>query len=501
MNQEMNLRYRKWTKEDSNKLFSDSRKVISLEYPQFFFPIMSLYFYIHNSKNSHKRIDFERNFYVNRILDIVLERPYNSNMIVNCDTYQSNERLYEEKELFCKSIPLIDPIHTILNNYNTYYHRNPFLPSNYSYNLQSKVNNMDNMAYIDVFCSFLLSELTQKDVLPNFPIYYGSMNGLRDHKYDITEEFYEFEDHPEFTKLNEKTFSIDCYTDDVSDDKSSPRSSRSSRSSGSSKSSKSSKSSRSSASSNGDSYVANLKKCPTILLFMEKLEGTLEDVIQDDLSIDVLKSCIFQIAFALAYLQKHFAFTHNDLHINNIMYSETDKTFIYYKFNNIYYKIPTYGKIFKIIDFGRSVLTFKKKLFLNDAFSKFGEAEGQYKYSSSVPFMPVKDGSEPSPYFDLCRLAITMLDEIRYNYDDEIDEVDDDELEEKYDDLIGFLKYVATDQNGVRLDKEDDNFKLYVKISKDAKNSHPRDIITHDYFSDYSIKKNMFPKKLFYSLS
>ena len=233
---------------------------------------------------------------------------------------------------------------------------------------------------------------------------------------------------------------------------------------------------------------------------MEKLEGTLEDVIQDDLSIDVLKSCIFQIAFALAYLQKHFAFTHNDLHINNIMYSETDKTFIYYKFNNIYYKIPTYGKIFKIIDFGRSVLTFKKKLFLNDAFSKFGEAEGQYKYSSSVPFMPVKDGSEPSPYFDLCRLAITMLDEIRYNYDDEIDEVDDDELEEKYDDLIGFLKYVATDQNGVRLDKEDDNFKLYVKISKDAKNSHPRDIITHDYFSDYRIKKNMFPKKLFYSL-
>ena len=109
--------------------------------------------------------------------------------------------------------------------------------------------------------------------------------------------------------------------------------------------------------------------------------------------------------------------------------------------------------------------------------SKFGEAEGQYQYSSSIPFMPIKDGTEPSPYFDLCRLAITMLDEIRYNYDDEIDEVDDDELEEKYDDFIDFLKFVATDENGVRLDKEDDNFKLYVKISKNAKNSHPREII------------------------
>ena len=44
------------------------------------------------------------------------------------------------------------------------------------------------------------------------------------------------------------------------------------------------------------------------LLFMEKLEGTLEDIIQEDLYIDELKSCFFQIAFSLAYLQKHFAF-------------------------------------------------------------------------------------------------------------------------------------------------------------------------------------------------
>ena len=490
-NQTMNLRYHKWTKKDSNSLFLDSRNILNMKNPQFFYPIMSLYFYIHNTKNSHKRIDFERNFYVNRILNTVKEHSYNSNVIVNCDTYQVNEKMYEERELFCKSIPLIDPIHAILNNYNSYYHRNPFLPSNYSYNLQNKVNNMNNMAYIDVFCSYLFSELTQKDILPNFPIYYGSINGLRDLKYDITEEFYEFKDHPEFIKMNEKIFSIDCYTNDVSDYENSSESD----------SEKGSHSSRSSRSSSDDNYIANLKKCPSILLFMEKLEGTLEDIIQDDLCIDELKSCFFQIAFSLAYLQKHYAFTHNDLHINNIMYSETDKTFIYYKFNNIYYKIPTYGKIFKIIDFGRSILTFKKKLFLNDAFSKYGEAEGQYQYSSSVPFMPIKDGSEPSPYFDLCRLAITMLDEIRYNYDDEIDELNNDELEEKYDDLIDFLKFVATDQNGVRLDKEDDNFKLYVKISKDAKNSHPKEIITHDYFSDYRIKKNMFPKKLYYSLN
>ena len=34
------------------------------------------------------------------------------------------------------------------------------------------------------------------------------------------------------------------------------------------------------------------------------------------------------------------------------MYQETDKQFIYYNYNNKYYKVPTFGKIYKIIDFG-----------------------------------------------------------------------------------------------------------------------------------------------------
>jgi hypothetical protein len=34
------------------------------------------------------------------------------------------------------------------------------------------------------------------------------------------------------------------------------------------------------------------------------------------------------------------------------MYIETDKEFIYYTHNQIHYKVPTYGRIYKIIDFG-----------------------------------------------------------------------------------------------------------------------------------------------------
>ena len=56
---------------------------------------------------------------------------------------------------------------------------------------------------------------------------------------------------------------------------------------------------------------------------------------------------------------KEFKFTHNDLHINNIMYTKTDGSFLYYKFNNVYFKVPTYGYVFKIIDFGRAIFTYQ----------------------------------------------------------------------------------------------------------------------------------------------
>ena len=94
----------------------------------------------------------------------------------------------------------------------------------------------------------------------------------------------------------------------------------------------------------------------------------------------------FKDFIALAYLQKYFKL-HNDLHIDNIMYQRTNKTYLYYKFNNIYYKVPTYGYIFKIIDFGRAIFTFKNKLFFSDCFSKYGEADGQYKYTYRYIFI------------------------------------------------------------------------------------------------------------------
>ena len=71
------------------------------------------------------------------------------------------------------------------------------------------------------------------------------------------------------------------------------------------------------------------------------------------------KAILMQVIMMLLTYQKTFEFTHNDLHTNNVMYIETKKEFIYYRYNNIYYKVPTYNKIWKLIDFGRAIYRYK----------------------------------------------------------------------------------------------------------------------------------------------
>lgn len=502
----------KWSKKDRNTLYKSVKDILGMEHSQMYYPIMSLYFYIHNTKDSHKCIDFKRNYYLKKITEILKSYEINSNVLIKGDIYDSSQKTISNKEIFCKSIPLLDPIHFILNNYSIYYKRCPLLPSNYLANTQNKINNFDNMAYIDVFCSYLFSELTVKNKLPCFPIYYGSVNGLKNINYDITEEIEGFDMNNEFLKMVDKTFTLKKIMINDEDKDFSNNSIKTNKTSNSIESIprsdiSDSVISESSYNSSLESYdypdviAADLKDCPTICLFIERLKGTLDELIEESLCLDEIKSCYFQVAFSLAYLQKFYGFTHNDLHISNIMYSETEKKYIYYKFNNIYFRIPTYGKIFKIIDFGRSIINFKKKIFMNDAFSKYGEAEGQYKYSASIPFMKSSPGNEPSYFFDLCRLSITILDEIRENYEDEIDEKYDEDIIKKYDDLMEFLKYTTTDMNNNRLDKDDDDFSLYINISKYAKNSLPRDILVNDFFKEYRIKKSQFPHKTCYSLS
>ena len=239
-----------------------------------------------------------------------------------------------------------------------------------------------------------------------------------------------------------------------------------------------------------------LKNLPCQLFFIEKLEGTLEDLLDviEKTNHEVLLSCIFQVTFALAYLQKHYNFTHNDLHINNVMYIKTDKLYIYYKFNNIYYKVPTHGYIFKIIDFGRAIFTFHKKTFFNDTFYKHGEAGGQYSelYNKLFNNEIKNDIINPNFNFDLCRLAITIIDVCGYNKEDNY---------KNKQNVFDFIYNMTIDTQGNSLSDLNDDFDMYISISKYACSSKPNIILKNWIFNEYKIKKKFFPKKSYYDLN
>ena len=155
---------------------------------------------------------------------------------------------------------------------------------------------------------------------------------------------------------------------------------------------------------------ATIYNFPVQIICLEKLEDTLDSLLENDKIIDneEWKSCLLQVIMILITYQKVFNFTHNDLHTNNIMYVKTDKTFINYKFNNIYYKIPTFGKLYKIIDFGRAIYTFKGKTICSDSYHPKGDAATQYNFKPY--FNEKKPRLEPNKSFDLCRLACSLFD-------------------------------------------------------------------------------------------
>ena len=496
------IQFYKWQNQDYKRLYSSIRDILNMNSLQFYMPFYSLYFYIHNKPKANHKIDMKRNYYLKEILEITKSRYYNSNMFLKGNVYNESKNITTECELFCKSIPILDPIHIVNNNYNLVNHNNYHLPSNYNYNTFHKINDMNNTAYIDVLCSFLFGNLTHYKKNPSFPLYYGSVNGIGDYNYDLTEDYDDIKNDRCFNENVDKGFKLEIYvSDDESsydeDNKSDSDNDNKSDSDNDNKSNSDNESADESENSSIDNKnekdsfddcIAKLLKIPIQLLFIEKLEGTLEDLLDEDIKEEVLLSCIFQISFALTYLQKHYEFTHNDLHINNVMFKKTESKYLYYKYNNIYFRVPTHGYIFKIIDFGRAIFKYRDKVYMNDVFSDYGEAGGQYTYPKQVQFTIERDREyiKPNYHFDLCRLSMTILEELNDK--------------EYSDDSLKFLNHMCKNSCDISFCDMPDDFYLYKSIAKDACNCLPREVIMNDIFKSYRIKKKLFPRKSYYTL-
>tara|TARA_Y100000816_G_scaffold274932_1_gene242664 strand:- start:404 stop:2128 length:1725 start_codon:yes stop_codon:yes gene_type:complete len=226
------------------------------------------------------------------------------------------------------------------------------------------------------------------------------------------------------------------------------------------------------------SYIDNF---PVQMICIEKCKDTLDSLFENEKMDDENgSSALFQVIMSLIAYQKAFSFTHNDLHTNNVMYSETNQEFLYYKYNRKIYKVPTYGKIFKLIDFGRSIYKFKGKIFCSDSFAPGGDAATQY---NCEPYLNEnKPVIEPNFSFDLCRLGCSIYDFI----------IDDEEEAEMNELQKTIYRWCLDDSNLSILYKKNGNerypnFKLYKMIARTVHNHTPQKQLEFPFFNQYEI--------------
>jgi hypothetical protein len=157
---------------------------------------------------------------------------------------------------------------------------------------------------------------------------------------------------------------------------------------------------------------------PVMMILQEAQEGSMDELLDKE-ELDGHEAgspewekrwtaWIFQVVATLTFLQNALSFTHNDLHTNNILWRRTDKPYLYYRLKGrTIWRVPTYGKIFSLIDFGRSIFRIGKHQWISDDYWPNEDAAGQYNYG---PFYNKKEPRvEPNPSFDLCRLSVSLL--------------------------------------------------------------------------------------------
>lgn len=231
---------------------------------------------------------------------------------------------------------------------------------------------------------------------------------------------------------------------------------------------------------------------PVQMIALEKCDGTMDELLENEMMNEKqAASALIQVIFTLIAYQKMFSFTHNDLHTNNILFRHTKQTHINYKFQNKIYRVPTYGRIFKIIDFGRAIYKFQGKKFCSDSFSPKGDAHGQY---NTEPYLnPEKPRIEPNPSFDLCRLGCSLYD---FVFDSE---------EPLPKTMTAFQQVVYSwclDKEGMNIlykkngDERYPNFKLYKMISRLVHDKLPHDQLAIPFFAQFLHNGKTKPKDL-----
>jgi hypothetical protein len=266
----------------------------------------------------------------------------------------------------------------------------------------------------------------------------------------------------------------------------------------------------------GIDIFLEIPNMPVIMIHQEAQEGTMDDLLDEEVIDDQLRGTqgwearwiawIFQVVATLTFLQKTISFTHNDLHTNNIVWRETEQKFLFYKSaNGQVFRVPTYGKIFSIIDFGRSIFRLGKNLWISDDHWPNNDAGDQYNFG---PFYNKDEPKvKPNESFDLCRLSVSLIDGL---YDEEppkkkgknvniLSKEDDWVVYETNSPLYNLLWSWTVDDEGKTIyqdasgEEKYPGFDLYVAIAHNVHSAVPREQLNNAIFERFKWK-NKVPK-------
>ncbi len=542
-----------YKKNNNIELFNElsDPKLVDIENLQNYIPIYNNFFNLNN--NNFNSINLNNNHMLNSVTEKLSYSKFNGSIIDD-----SNNII--NKQIFFKFSPLIDPVKYMLGKYdNSYSILNlPKFTNNEEVNNKMLDNN--NSAYIDGFFSFLSSLLLNNYDFLNGIDFYGSFLGIKKNFIVDIEDELEYLDDSEFfyknnnilfniketenlknffnnTKKYKKALVIDDkdildeelkidniinnkdnlneiellenkdlkieYTKDLNENNINKKKVRTNEQN-ESESSCSSRSSNTESSDNEDSdneddtsesesesdsqeeeIYANIFKFPVQTIALECCDDTLDTYVSNNkIKDNEWESIIAQIVFSLITYQTVFDFTHNDLHTNNIVYNNTEKKYLYYKYDNKHYKIPTFGKLYKIIDFGRAIYKFKGNIICSDSYAPDGDAHTQY---NTEPYLNEnKSRLEPNKSFDLCRLGCSLYDYLIENIEDI------KKIKSPIKKIIIGWVYDDTNRNILYKNNGSErypDFKLYKMIARTVHNHKPNDVIKNTLFEKYLIAK------------
>lgn len=243
-----------------------------------------------------------------------------------------------------------------------------------------------------------------------------------------------------------------------------------------------------------DVHNAHIYNFPVHAIVMEKCDNTLDSLMngRNELTESEWSAALMQIIMTLIAYQHMFAFTHNDLHTNNVMFVKTEKKFLHYLYNGVYYRVPTYGRIMKIIDFGRAIYKYRGQTMVSDSFDRTGDAATQY---NCEPYLnPKKPRLDPNPSFDLCRLACSLFDYFVEDIRDYAATLKESRVASM---VVEWLKddkgrNVLYKKNG---DERYPEFKLYKMIARTVHGAVPHEQLSKPLFAHYAIARKQINGK------